>query len=341
MDHIAYLDLPPLESAGGLVKVPGSKSISNRALLLAGLSTGDTVLTGLLDSDDTQVMLQALRQLGCGIELVHPDHVAQGVHVRGIGGVWRSQQTVALFLGNAGTVMRPLTAVLALLGGDFELSGVPRMHERPIKDLVEALQALGCHIDYTGVAGFPPLRIHPAELNDAQLSHPIQVKGNVSSQFLSALLMALPLVARTDITIEVIGELISKPYIAITLKLLKDFGIQVQSDESFQRFVIPAGSRYMSPQKYAVEGDASSASYFIAAGAIAASAQAPVIIEGVGAGSIQGDIRFMEAARAMGAVVHSKEDSLEVYRGSWPLKAIDMDCKHIHDAAMTLAEKAM
>ena len=341
MDHIAYLDLPPLESAGGQVKVPGSKSISNRALLLAGLSAGDTVLTGLLDSDDTQVMLQALRQLGCGIELVHPDRVAQGVHVRGIGGVWRSQQTVALFLGNAGTVMRPLTAVLALLGGDFELSGVPRMHERPIKDLVEALQALGCHIDYTGVAGFPPLRIHPAELNDAQLSRPIQVKGNVSSQFLSALLMALPLVARTDITIEVIGELISKPYIVITLKLLKDFGIQVQSDESFQRFVIPAGSRYTSPQKYAVEGDASSASYFIAAGAIAASAQAPVIIEGVGAASIQGDIRFIEAARAMGAVVHAKEDFLEVYRGSWPLKAIDLDCNHIPDAAMTLAVMAL
>ncbi|MEK9804561.1 MAG: 3-phosphoshikimate 1-carboxyvinyltransferase, partial [Curvibacter sp.] len=244
---------------------------------------------------------------------------------------------IRFFMGNAGTAMRPLTAALAIAGGDFELSGVPRMHERPIGDLVDALRPLGCTIDYLGNEGYPPLRIGQPQL---QLDAPIQVRGDVSSQFLTALLMALPLVARKDLVIEVVGELISKPYIEITLNLLARFGIQVRR-EGWQRFTIPAGSRYQSPGVLHVEADASSASYFIALGAIAAHQAAPVRIEGVGEHSIQGDIRFVEAARQMGARVSGGPNWLEISRGSWPLKAIDLDCNHIPDAAMTLAVMAL
>ncbi|HYR26208.1 MAG TPA: bifunctional 3-phosphoshikimate 1-carboxyvinyltransferase/cytidylate kinase, partial [Aquabacterium sp.] len=243
--------------------------------------------------------------------------------------------------GNAGTAMRPLTAALALLsatqGGVFTLSGVPRMHERPIGDLVEALRPLGCAIECTGQEGYPPLRLAGGQL---QLAAPIKVRGDVSSQFLTALLLALPLVSQQQaLTIEVVGELISKPYIEITLNLLARFGIQVER-QGWERFVIPQGSRYQSPGEIHVEADASSASYFIAAGAIAGIAQ-PVRIEGVGAASIQGDIRFIEAAQAMGAEVTSGPNWLEIRRGTWPLKAVDMDCNHIPDAAMTLAVMAL
>jgi 3-phosphoshikimate 1-carboxyvinyltransferase len=211
------------------------------------------------------------------------------------------------------------------------------MHERPIGDLVDALRQLGCRIDYLGTEGYPPLKIHPAQ--SLRLDAPIQVRGDVSSQFLTALLMALPLVAERDIVIEVVGELISKPYIEITLNMLQRFGISVARD-GWQRFTIPAGSRYLSPGEIHVEADASSASYFVALGALAATAR-PVRIEGVGASSIQGDIRFVEAAQQMGAAVTSGPNWLEVKRGSWPLRAIDLDCNHIPDAAMTLAVMAL
>jgi 3-phosphoshikimate 1-carboxyvinyltransferase len=242
-----------------------------------------------------------------------------------------------LFLGNAGTAMRPLTAALALLGGTYELSGVARMHERPIGDLVDALRQLGCDIEYLGTTGYPPLRIRPAAA--LKLDAPIAVRGDVSSQFLTALLMALPLVATRDIVIEVVGELISRPYIEITLNMLQRFGITVRR-EGWQRFTIPAGSSYTSPGEIHVEADASSASYFVGLGAIAATQQ-PVRIEGVGASSIQGDIRFIDAARQMGADVTSGPNWLEVRRGAWPLKALDLDCNHIPDAAMTLAVMAL
>jgi 3-phosphoshikimate 1-carboxyvinyltransferase len=336
----AFLDLAPLEEAGGTVALPGSKSISNRVLLLAALSGGTTVVHDLLDSDDTRVMLDALRALGCSV--VHRG--ASAVEITGIspslsggGPGWGQRGPIRLFLGNAGTAMRPLTAALALLGGDFELSGVARMHERPIRDLVDALRQLGCAIDYLGNEGYPPLRIHPAPT--LKLDAPIPVRGDVSSQFLTALLMALPLVATRDIVIEVVGELISKPYIEITLNMLQQFGIAVQR-EGWQRFTIPAGSQYRSPGEIHVEADASSASYFIALGAIAATKDA-VRIEGVGASSIQGDIRFIDAARLMGAEVTSGPNWLEVQRGAWPLKAIALDCNHIPDAAMTLAVMAL
>ena len=333
MFDIEFLDIPPLASAGGSVRLPGSKSISNRVLLLAALSHGQTTVHDLLASDDTAVMLAALKQLGCSVQ-----QDGETAVIVGLGGQLVERQA-KLFLGNAGTAMRPLTAALALLGGEFELSGVPRMHERPIGDLVDALRQLGCGIDYLGNDGFPPLRLSPGTL---KLDEPIRVRGDVSSQFLTALLLALPLVAQQDIHIDVVGELISRPYIEITLNLLQRFGIDVQRD-GWQRFTIPAGSRYQSPGEIHVEGDASSASYFIALGAIApASAGCDALeIKGVGADSIQGDIRFVEAARLMGAQIDSTPNSLRISRGAWPLKAIDLDCNHIPDAAMTLAVMAL
>ncbi|MBI5276254.1 MAG: bifunctional 3-phosphoshikimate 1-carboxyvinyltransferase/cytidylate kinase [Burkholderiales bacterium] len=331
MFDTSYLDIPPLESAGGTVVLPGSKSISNRVLLLAALSHGTTRVHDLLDSDDTRVMLDALRALGCSV--VHQGPVLE---VTGFGGRGPANHA-RLFLGNAGTAMRPLAAALALAGGEFELSGVARMHERPIGDLVDALRQLGCRIDYLGKKGYPPLKVHPP--GPLQLGQPIRVRGDVSSQFLTALLMALPLVARQDVVVEVVGELISRPYIEITLNLLRQFGIAVVRD-GWERFTIPAGSTYRTPGEVWVEADASSASYFVALGAIAATGQ-PVRIEGVGAASIQGDIRFVEAATAMGARVASGPNWLEVSRGAWPLKAIALDCNHIPDAAMTLAVMAL
>ena len=334
----AFLDLPALDAAAGEVLLPGSKSISNRVLLLSALSLGTTTVYDLLASDDTRVMLDGLRQIGCEVE-----ESGSTVRITGLGGR-KPVSPCSLFMGNAGTAMRPLTAALALLGGEFELSGVPRMHERPIGDLVDALRQLGCHIDYLGNPGYPPLRIaHGNGVPALALNQPIQVRGDVSSQFLTALLMALPLVAtQTAVHIEVVGELISKPYIAITLQLLARFGIQVHHD-NWQRFTIPAGSQYQSPGRIYVEADASSASYFIALGAIASSAEASnsIKIQGVGLDSIQGDIRFVEAAQAMGAKVTGGPNWLEVQRGAWPLKAIDLDCNHIPDAAMTLAVMAL
>ena len=333
----AYLDIPHLAAASGSLVLPGSKSISNRVLLLSALCHGSTRLHDLLDSDDTRVMLTALRQLGCGVR-----QVGNQVDIDGLGGRLACQQA-ELFMGNAGTAIRPLTAALAVLGGDFELRGVPRMHERPIGDLVEALRQLGCQIDYLGQPGYPPLRIGQPKL---QLDTPIQVRGDVSSQFLTALLMALPLVADRRIVIEVVGELISRPYVEITLNLLARFGVEVQR-QGWQRFVIPAGSQLRSPGSLHVEADASSASYFIALGAIAAGREEPrgIHISGLGADSIQGDIRFTEAARLMGARVQSGPNYLAIERGEpgqgWPLKAIDLDCNHIPDAAMTLAIMAL
>ena len=337
----AFLDLPHLASAHGCVQLPGSKSISNRVLLLAALSHGTTVLHDLLDSDDTRVMLDALHALGCTIT---PGQVTPGqpLHITGLGGALPADAAATLFLGNAGTAMRPLTAALAVLGGQFEMTGIARMYERPIGDLVDALRQLGCQIDYLGTPGYPPLKIgHPDFA--AHLAAPIRVRGDVSSQFLTSLLMALPLLAQEQaITIDVEGELISKPYIHITLELLARFGIRVEN-HGWQRFVIPAGSRYQSPGAIHVEADASSASYFIALGAIATgdNGQKSIKIEGVGLDSIQGDIRFAEAAQAMGAVVTGGPNWLQVQRGAWPLKAIDLDCNHIPDAAMTLAAMAL
>ena len=334
-----FLDLPPLSSAAGTVRLPGSKSISNRVLLLAGLCEGKTTIHSLLASDDTTVMLDALRTLGCSVET---DGAA--IRVTGMAGgpVVREAD---LFLGNSGTSMRSLAAALALLGatrgGRFELRGVARMHERPIGDLVDALRALGCPIEYAGQPGFPPLRLGNGAVHALAIDAPVRVRGDVSSQFLTGLLQALCLVAtERDVVVEVVGELISKPYIAITLNLLARFGVEVHND-GWARFTIPAGSRLRSPGTVHVEGDASSASYFIALGAIASTPDAPLRIEGLGRDSIQGDLRFIEAVQAMGAHVVLREHSIEASRGRWPLTAITLDCNHIPDAAMTLAVLAL
>ncbi len=338
MFDIPHLDIPPLMSAGGTVRLPGSKSISNRVLLLAGLSEGVTLVREPLASDDTQVMIAALEALGCQVEPQGND-----LRITGIGGRPTCREA-ELFLGNAGTAMRPLTAALAVIaatqGGRFTLDGVPRMRERPIGDLVDALRQLGCPIDDLGNPGYPPLRVHGRVGGQLDTSAPIRVRGDVSSQFLTALLLSLPLVAdQAPVVIEVVGELISKPYIEITLALLARFGIEVQR-EGWQRFTIAKGSRYRSPGQIHVEGDASSASYFIALGAIGATTE-PLRIEGVGLDSIQGDIRFVEAARAMGAQIDGGDGWLAVRRGAWPLRGITLNCNHIPDAAMTLAMMAL
>ena len=342
-------------SAQGTVRLPGSKSISNRVLLLAALSEGATEVRDLLHSDDTARMLDALRTLGVAVELLgdnalRPDS-GQAYRVTGCGGTFPVKEA-KLFIGNAGTAFRPLTAALALAGGRYELSGVPRMHERPIGDLVDALRQLGAGIRYLGNEGFPPLEIFPAKLSGAL----VQVRGDVSSQFLTGLLMALPLLDRT-VRIEVVGELISKPYIGITLAMMARFGVAVERQE-WQSFVVSGGQRYRSPGTVYVEGDASSASYFLAAGAVGGG---PVRVEGVGRDSVQGDVRFAEALEKMGARITMGPNWMECERAmpeassifqpsscggaSAPepgrLKAIDLDCNHIPDAAMTLAVAAL
>jgi len=322
------LDLEPVRRAAGTVRLPGSKSISNRALLLAALARGDTRLVGLLDADDTRVMRDALARLG-----VECARDGDDLRVRGLGGAPRVREA-ELFLGNAGTAFRPLTAVLALAGGHYRLAGVARMHERPIGDLVDALRQLGARIDYLGNEGFPPLAIHPGHPATAQSDAPVRVRGALSSQFLTALLMALPL-RGTPQVVEVAGELISKPYVEITLRLMARFGIAVARSD-WRSFRLPAGP-YRSPGTLHVEGDASAASYFLAAGAIGGG---PVRVEGVGRDSIQGDTAFIEVLEKMGAQVSAGPDWIEV-RGQAPLAPIDLDLNHIPDAAMTAAVAAL
>ncbi|MDP2431278.1 MAG: 3-phosphoshikimate 1-carboxyvinyltransferase [Pseudomonadota bacterium] len=344
-----FIDLSPLSGARGTVRLPGSKSISNRILLLSALASGTTHVKGLLDSDDTRVMLDALHRLGVNWKrLEGDDH-----RVDGVGGAFPIKYA-NLFLGNAGTAFRSLTAACAMSGGDYTLSGVPRMHERPIGDLVEALRQAGARIDYTENDGFPPLHIRPPIAPEGRSTLPspaggrgaggegaeIAVKGNVSSQYLTGLLLSAPLLGR-EVTVVVEGELISKPYVEITLNLMQRYGIEVKR-EGWQRFTVPAAT-YQSPGEIEVEGDASSASYFLAAGAIG---HGPVRVEGVGRNSIQGDVRFAEALARMGAEVGFGRDDAT----SWiecrlgcadKLHAIDLDCNHIPDAAMTLAILAL
>jgi len=312
--------LKPAGRAAGTVRLPGSKSISNRVLLLAALAQGETELQGLLDADDTKVMREALSRLGVGFSKEK---------MSGVGGSFPVKDA-DLFLGNAGTALRPLTAALALSGGEYRLSGVQRMHERPIGDLVEALRGIGARVDYAGKEGFPPLAIHPGNI----AMHSVRVKGDVSSQFLTALLMALPL-TRAKSVIEVQGELISKPYVEITLNVMRRFGMAV-SRNGWRTFEVP-GRTYVSPGKFYVEGDASSASYFLAAGAIGAG---PVRVEGVGRDSIQGDVRFVEVLQRMGAQVAMGDNWIEV-SSERKLLPIDMDFNHIPDAAMTAAVLAL
>jgi 3-phosphoshikimate 1-carboxyvinyltransferase len=319
------LDLAPARRAAGTVRLPGSKSISNRVLLLAALARGRTEVYGLLDAEDTRVMRDALGRLGVTVAAKDA-----ALEITGAGGAFPAKRA-ELSLGNAGTAFRPLTAVLAFCGGEYRLDGVARMRERPIGDLVDALKGIGARVEYAGAAGFPPLLVHPGSIS---LDAPVKVKGDVSSQFLSALLMALPLAGRSS-AIEVQGELVSKPYVEITLNVMRRFGVEVKRS-GWARFDVPGGA-YSSPGRIPVEGDASSASYFLAAGAIAGG---PVRVEGVGRASIQGDVRFTEVLERMGARVTLGEDWIETASGG-RLRGIDMDMNHIPDAAMTAAVLAL
>jgi len=331
MSGAPEIKVGPLKQAQGSTVLPGSKSISNRALLLAALSTGTTTLKNVLDADDTQVMRNALRQLGVSVN----DQADNVCVIEGCGGQFPVQDA-DLFMGNAGTAIRPLTAALAMQGGTYRLSGVPRMHERPIRDLVNGLRQVGAQIHYELQEGYPPIQILKS---DIEVKEVVQVRGDVSSQFLTALLIALPLVANEPVKIEVIGELISRPYIEITLKLMACFGVHVACPD-LQSFVIPAKTSpmvYQSPGALSVEGDASSASYFLALGAIGGG---PVRVLGVGSNSIQGDVAFADALALMGAKISFGEDWIEVAgvkNASGKLNGITIDCTEIPDAAMTLA----
>ena len=335
MAHLPSIQVGPFKRAQGSIVLPGSKSISNRALLLAALSIGTTTLKNLLDADDTQVMRNALRQLGLSIT----DQTDNVCVVEGCSGRFPVRKA-DLFMGNAGTAIRPLTAALAMQGGDYHLSGVARMHERPIRDLVDGLRQVGAMIEYELQEGYPPIQISAA---DIQIKDVVKVRGDVSSQFLTALLMALPLVAVQPVRIEVIGELISRPYIDITLKLMARFGVHVACPDEHS-FVIPAKASnavYKSPGQLLVEGDASSASYFLALGAIGGG---PVRVLGVGKDSIQGDIAFANALALMGADITTGEDWIEVAgvkNANGKLNGITIDCTQIPDAAMTLAVAAL
>ncbi len=323
-----FLDLPQLVSGAGTVRLPGSKSISNRVLLLAALAEGETEVRDLLASDDTERMLDALKTLGVGVDHQGGEHWK----ITGCGGRFPVRQA-ELFLGNAGTAFRPLTAALALAGGDYVLKGVARMHERPIGDLVDGLRQLGADVTYLGNDGYPPLHLKPATIRPDGV---VKVRGDVSSQFLTGLLMALPLTGET-VAVDVVGELISKPYIEITLAIMARFGVTVER-EGWQRFTVKAGSRYVSPGTVYVEGDASSASYFLALGAIGGG---PVRVEGVGSESIQGDVKFAEALARMGAVIEMGPNWMSAHAPHAGLVAVDLDCNHIPDAAMTLATAAL
>jgi 3-phosphoshikimate 1-carboxyvinyltransferase len=324
-----FIDLPPMLSAQGVVRLPGSKSISNRVLLLAALAEGETEIRDLLESDDTAYMLSALKTLGVAIESLGNN----AYRVCGNGGRFPIRDA-RLFLGNAGTAFRSLTAVLAMADGHFALSGVPRMHERPIADLVDALRQLGADLAYAEKEGFPPLDIRPASIKPGGV---VRVNGDVSSQFLTGLLMALPMTG-VGTTVEVVGDLVSKPYIEITLAIMARFGVQVERME-WERFTVPAAARYRSPGLVYVEGDASSASYFLALGAIGGG---PLRVEGVGRDSIQGDVRFADALEKMGARIETGPNWIEAGAPrSGALQGIELDCNHIPDAAMTLATAAL
>ncbi|GLY59545.1 3-phosphoshikimate 1-carboxyvinyltransferase [Pectobacterium carotovorum subsp. carotovorum] len=320
------LTLQPIKLINGTLNLPGSKSVSNRALLLAALAEGKTRLTNLLDSDDVRHMLTALTALGVEYHLSSDRTVCE---ITGLGGVFTASQPLELFLGNAGTAMRPLAAALCLTDGDIVLTGEPRMKERPIGHLVDALRQGGAKIDYLEQENYPPLRLHGGFQGGE-----ISVDGSVSSQFLTALLMTAPL-ATQDTQISIQGDLVSKPYIDITLHMMKAFGIEVRH-ENYQRFFVAGRQQYRSPGDYLVEGDASSASYFLAAAAIKGGV---VRVTGVGRNSVQGDIRFADVLEKMGATVRWGEDYIECERGE--LHAIDMDMNHIPDAAMTIATAAL
>ena len=321
------LTLKPIAHIDGDVNLPGSKSLSNRALLLAALAEGTTTIRNLLQSDDTRHMLNALKQLGIEYTLS-----ADKTECRVVGnaGALENTELQELFLGNAGTAMRPLCAALCLGKGTYVLTGEPRMKERPVGHLVDALRQAGAEISYLENEGYPPLKIEANGLKGGK----VEIDGTISSQFLTALLLASPMI-ETDLTISIIGELVSKPYIDITLDIMQKFGVEVSNDD-YKTFTIKAGQKYKAIESYMVEGDASSASYFLAAAAIKGGT---VKVTGIGRDSIQGDVQFVDVLELMGARVEWAETYISVTRDV--LRPIDMDFNHIPDAAMTVATMAL
>ncbi|HTT13628.1 MAG TPA: 3-phosphoshikimate 1-carboxyvinyltransferase [Burkholderiaceae bacterium] len=320
----ATLTVEPIRCASGTVQLPGSKSLTNRALLLAALADGTTTLTNVLEAEDTRVMIDALRALG--VTITEDD---SGTRLRGCAGAF-PERKAELFLGNAGTAMRSLAAALAFAGGSYRLDGVPRMRERPIGDLVEALNALGARVAYAGQAGYPPLRIEPARLAG---SNDVDIRGAVSSQFVSGLLMAGPQIAPpAGLRIHVPGTLISQPYVAMTVALMGRFGVDVRRTDAASgcTFHVPRAA-YRAAGRFAIEGDASSASYFLALGALAGG---PIRVLGAGSESVQGDVGFAHLLEAMGARVAWGPDWIETSSGAL-LRGVDYDCGPIPDAAMT------
>ena len=318
--------LKAIQSVSGQVTLPGSKSITNRILLLSAIADGETMIKHPLQSDDTHHMIEALKILQ--VDLTQNKN--GDIHIKGSQGQFKNK-SAEIFLGNAGTAFRPLTAALSFSQGNYMLSGVPRMHERPIKDLVDALLQLNANISYLNQEGYPPLKISPSEII---VNSSVKIRGDISSQFLTALLMAIPL-TKKEVSIEIVGDLISKPYIDITLNLMSRFGVHVKKID-WQHFLIPGSSAYVSPGEIFVEGDASSASYFLAAGALAGDIE----VKGIGKNSIQGDVKFTEALALMGAKIQTLEASIKVSKVK-TLQAINLDCNHIPDAAMTLAVLAL
>ena len=322
------LTLEPATAITGEIHLPGSKSISNRALLLASMARGTTRLVNLLQSDDTHYMLQALAQLGIRIEREHHDYVVHGVD----GPLVTETKTQSLNLGLAGTALRPLAAALTLGQGTFLLDGTARMRERPIAHLVDGLSQLGAHIRYLAEVGYPPIEVTGTGLRAGL----VKMQGNISSQFLTSLLLAAPL-ADGDVVVEIVGEQVSKPYLDITVDMMRRFGADAGHD-NYQRFTVRPG-HYQSPGRYLVEGDASTATYFLAAGAIAG---AGVTVHGIGTDSVQGDVAFVDVLRAMGAKVHIDAESVRVEPASpGGLRGVDLDLNHIPDAAMTVAVLAL
>ena len=320
------LTLQKINGVQGTVHLPGSKSISNRVLLLAALAQGETRISNLLHSDDIEHMLNALTSLGVSFQL---SECKSKCVVQGLGGLFKHPAPLELFLGNAGTAMRPLTAALAASNVNVTLTGEPRMYERPIGHLVDALRQLDADISYLQQEGFPPLQIRGKALNGGT----IKIDGSISSQFLTAVLMVAPLLD-ADSEIDIVGELVSKPYIDITLALMNRFGVNVEN-QNYQKFVIAGRQQYQSPGDWLVEGDASSASYFLAAAAIGGS----IKVTGIGKHAVQGDIRFADALEAMGATVEWGDDYISVTRNQ--LNGIDRDYNAIPDAAMTIATTAL
>jgi len=321
------LTLAPINHIAGEVHLPGSKSISNRVLLLAALAEGTTHITNLLDSDDVKHMLNALSALGIRYDL---STCRTKCTVHGLGGLFQHTEEITLFLGNAGTAMRPLTAALAASNVSVTLTGEPRMYERPIGHLVDALRQWQADIQYLENDSFPPLRINGKALAGGRIS----IDGSISSQFLTAVLMIAPLLnSDSDIVIE--GDLVSKPYIDITLALMSRFGVTVENQQ-YQRFLVTGNQRYCSPGQWLVEGDASSASYFLAAAAIKGGT---IKVTGIGKHAVQGDIHFADALAAMGAHVEWADDYIAVTRST--LHGIDRDYNAIPDAAMTIATTAL